>query len=215
MEFLWGLILGAVLGVVADRLWEHWESRPRVLIRPNVFRNVEGEGVGFSVQNVGKKELPPFDLVLFHPGRGSMHPFRSDSADALGPDIVRQFYCILSARPGDEDEQDVDLLHAWLHREQGQHVETVDGSGFVLRLQVLKSDRVLFESTTMGRRLVHVMLSAIQSGRVELGSWEENLQLRADTRWWLTRTLHDRRESRKTDEMIEAEGTSLRTPRRP
>src|ERR1700677_2083020 len=86
LQFWVGLVLGAIFGVVADRTWEAIESRPHVRLTPSIFENIEGErGMAYTIENTGTKELPPFEIVLFHPGRGTMQVFRPKMMEPLRP----------------------------------------------------------------------------------------------------------------------------------
>ena len=80
MGLIAGLILGAILGVVADRLWFRYERIPKLDIVGGESMGVDGEGYHFTITNRGILEIPPYKIYIYHPCRGSI---------SFSPEIVR------------------------------------------------------------------------------------------------------------------------------
>ena len=65
IEFIVGLALGAILGVVFDRLWTRVEKVARVEISGGYFQNIDGqEGFTFTIKNLGTTEIPEYRLGI-------------------------------------------------------------------------------------------------------------------------------------------------------
>ena len=96
IEFIAGLVLGAIFGVVADRVWEKFEKKARLHMTISSFRNIrQEEGLKYKVRNVGASEIPDFQILLWHPDRGSMMAFNTTVCGPLLPDQTREFSCTL------------------------------------------------------------------------------------------------------------------------
>lgn len=68
LEFVAGLVLGAILGVAADRVWTRFEKIPRFRIKGGFFVALRDErGMTLKVQNAGTTEIPPTKLSSFTP----------------------------------------------------------------------------------------------------------------------------------------------------
>src|SRR4051812_6448330 len=93
--FAGGIILGAIASLIADRTYRRFErrreTRVRVRIRAGTFLSVGGmEGITFTVSNLATVALPPYQIILYHPGRGSLSMFDRGSDKALLPDQDRE-----------------------------------------------------------------------------------------------------------------------------
>jgi hypothetical protein len=168
METAFLLLLGAIAGVFADRVWRRVESRPRFKITDSHFMNIKGEnGIGLEVRNIGWVDIPPYTLQLFHPLRGSMSMFSAKNDDKpLAPDEFRNHEAVL-LRNGAVD----DMLRIWLTHERHQLVEEPTVDDFTFRINLKNGDRVLFESSRMGRELAIRLLHTIGKGSAFQISW--------------------------------------------
>jgi hypothetical protein len=146
IEFIIGLVVGAILGVIVDRTWERFEKRPRIQMTIGYFENREHEkGLRYTVRNVGFSEVPDFEIVLWHPNRGSMSAFTSKQSGPLLPDQSRDYRCVLVQNDSPEP-----FLKHWISHENGQFVSEPMFDQFKLLVKMQNSERVLFESTKMG-----------------------------------------------------------------
>ena len=118
-EFIAGLVLGAVLGVIADRVWKVFESRPCFRLTDGVFRSRgERQGIMYTVENTGKQEVPPIELALFHPTRGTLFVFAAATEGPLQPSESRRFECTLK----DPRQDAAPILH-WFRHSAGKPLE--------------------------------------------------------------------------------------------
>jgi hypothetical protein len=162
MEFVAGLILGAVLGVAADRFWEKWEKRPRVAIRAGVFASIDqGSGLTLTVINTGTKDLPEFDVQIFHPLRGTLSAFWRGPAGngPLLPGQQREFRCGLT-----DARQACPMFKNWFFNEGHQLVVQPQYGDFRFRLKMVSSDVILFESGELGNALARLWVKVLQNG---------------------------------------------------
>lgn len=152
IEFGIGLVLGAVFGVVVDRLWARFEERPRLQLRSGYFEKIEGvRGINCTVRNVGRANIPDYRIALFHPSRGSTFAFSAEDSGPLLPDQERLHECLLSVQG-----KPCDYFTAWLALESSGNAPTADPKDYEFRVVMSKSDRVLFSSKPMGRALADI-----------------------------------------------------------
>ena len=146
IEFIAGMVLGAVLGVIADRVWERFENRLRIQMTISYFMNRHHEkGLCYTVRNVGVSEIPDFEIVLWHPNCGTMSAFSSKQSGPLLPDQSRAYQYGLVQNGSPEP-----FLYHWISHEKGQLVLEPMFDQFKLLVKMQNSERVLFESTKMG-----------------------------------------------------------------
>jgi hypothetical protein len=200
LEFLFGLVVGAVLGVVADRIWERIEARAKFRLTPGIFQGRGADGISYTVENVGSRDIPPFDLALWHPLRGTMVLFSGTLDEPLGADRTRKFECVLKGCDPDE----LGMLRAYLYHEKDVPVATVKASDFAFRIRLRDSDRILFESSEIGDRLAAAIAESLKTGVVSVGTMEDFQRLMADTSLWPKRMLRHRRERRETAAILAA-----------
>src|SRR5437762_2008895 len=76
MEFLL-LIVGACLGVAADRIYRRWvESVPTVRVQSSCAFSWEyGQRFNLVITNIGFSPLPPYDVALYNPHHGTIRCF--------------------------------------------------------------------------------------------------------------------------------------------
>ena len=84
MNFAFTLLLGSVVGVAIDRLYRHFfESALRVEIHPSCSFGQGGDRFLLHVTNVGNCQLPPYQVELFNPNRGSVSVFQPEEVSAI------------------------------------------------------------------------------------------------------------------------------------
>jgi hypothetical protein len=168
MESALLLLLGAIVGVLADRVWRRVESRPRFKITDSHFTNIMGEkGIGLEVRNVGRVDISPYTLQLFHPLRGSLSMFSAKNDDKpLAPDEIREHEAVLF-RNGVFNE----MIRTWLTHERHQLIEEPRVDDFTFRITMKNGDRILFESPRMGRELAIRLLHTIGKGSAFHPTW--------------------------------------------
>lgn len=159
MEFIAGLVLGALLGVVADRLWGGIESLPKLTLKASMFSEGNGhEGLTLTVTNVGPTSVPDYTIFLWHSDRGSLRVFGNHKSGLLLPTQTRKHGCVLQPR-NDKD----DVLRNWLFHQKDQPVSTVSATGFVFRLVMNNSTKVLFEDARIGNALAEFLVESFSS----------------------------------------------------
>jgi hypothetical protein len=163
LEFVGGLALGAILGVVADRLWRKTESRVVVRIRGGAYDNYLGqEGFTLTVHNEGKSPLPPFRPCLFHPMCGSFFYFKADSEGELRPNQKRRYeWAILERGKVRDHHPNLTVMG------DGTPIDP-PGSGFVFRLVLENSDQVLYENARLGSAFVRLLLKVCEQKQLAI-----------------------------------------------
>lgn len=192
-EFSAGLILGAVLGVVADRLWAGYEQRPLMQLTAGWFTKINKiRGITYTVRNIGRSEIPEYKIGLFHPLHGIVFAFSSEQDGPLLPDQVRQHECPLFV-----DGRATDFINFWRSRADSQGKCTSEENGFELRVVMVNSERILFSSKRMGKALARVWSTAVRNGNshdFQAGDLQAmSSRLPWGLRHWRDRYLHKRR----------------------
>jgi hypothetical protein len=176
MQVLLTLILGAILGVIADRLWRRVESKPRVkLAAGSFFEAGGGRGIFYSIENVGKQEMAPFKINLFHPDRGSLSIFEPETKEPLRPLQKREFRCYVT-----HDQMRPNVL-AWLEHARDIRINQPLDGRFSLRLQIQNSDSLLYESNQNGNGLARLLLDFAKSGMDAQQPWNAYQELFGET----------------------------------
>ena len=165
MEFVGGLLLGALLGVFADRLWEKWEKRTRVSIQSGFFASCIGEGSGLTltITNNGMKDIPDYEVQLFHPARGSMSAFLTPAIGPLLSGQQREYRCPLLDR-----DLNRPFFRNWFFHENDRVVTEFKFDDFRFRLKMKNSNVFLFESRDVGIALAKLWANVLLNG--DLGS---------------------------------------------
>ena len=180
MGFFLGLILGAALGVFVDRLWQRVERRPQFKIEPAYHESygpVEVAGILFDVTNVGGNEVPDYDIVMFHPLRGSLSAFSCEqSGPQIPKEIRRHLYVVLTQGTPCQSR-------SWYFHENNEPVEQPTFEDFRFRLVMKNSERILFESERIGNTLAKVIVRVIESKGAREWTWEETLAMNTPPRW--------------------------------
>lgn len=177
MEFALGLLIGAILGVVADRIWERIETRPRFTFSPSVRypgdptpRN--GELI-LTIRNASRHYVPAYDLVLQFDATGSF-TFSDDHGDKpLGPTQKRDHVFNLKNLKHALDFFDApDRPKRWGLGLSERVNTTRRPWGLTLKLVVSGGDQVLFASRVMGDAFGELMVEAAREGAIGVIDWE-------------------------------------------
>jgi hypothetical protein len=194
MEFILGLICGAVFGVIADRIWSHFEGLPRFRVRLGMYQAIgDKEGFTLTVENVGKKTVPPFIVQLYHPFRGSLAMFHSkDATGELEPDQKNEYQLQIF-----EKNKYSEHLHIWLHTEKNETLKEINYTDFMLRLAMEKSERVLFQDQKLGSTLAYMIVESMKKGHVSF--CEKGMQLYVSQTPFLKEWFKKRKERLKLE----------------
>lgn len=135
------------------------DHRP-VKIAAGYFQDRKGDGMFFQVTNVGRETFPPYKVGIYHPKYGSKFIFPSENSGPLLPDQVRK--------------------HQFRMFDDGQlrrtfHTSDDDIDGYRFRLVLENSDKVLFESKTIGQGFAKLMRRIAADGAFGKESPED---------WW-------------------------------
>ena len=146
VEFIGGLFLGSVLGVVADRIWERFEKRLRLELTIGNFHNHKGEeGLSYLVRNDGPSEIQRIAIGLQHPYRGTMSAFYSEQSGPLRPGETREYQCPLF-----KHGVPAPFLKYWITHEKDAIVTEPTFDQFKLLVNTENSESAHFESKKMG-----------------------------------------------------------------
>jgi hypothetical protein len=198
LEFIVGLILGSVLGVVADRLWGRFENRPRLQLTNSYFENWNNEnGIRYKVRNVGLSEVPDFEIVLWHPLRGSIIAFHSTKNGPLLPDQSRDYQCVLI-----KNGVPIPFLKHWILHEKDQCVSNFVFEQFKLLVRMQNSNRVLFESTKIGNAVAKDWYRSLVLNKPGSATWADNQAMCSSPPLRLKYWLERRREKKELKKLL-------------
>ena len=173
LTFLVGLIVGAILGVFADRVWSRVEKRVRVGITYGEFKDIRyGEGIEFTIKNMGFKNIPPYRIALFHPDKGSLFIFQRESSEPLLPGQQDEHRCTLSRKDVSQD-----FIKSWFVQQDRESERQQEIQEYRLRLVMDKSARILWESHAMGSALARLFAKAYLTSSTTPATWEEAMAL--------------------------------------
>jgi hypothetical protein len=184
MEFVAGLVLGSILGVVADRAWARFEQRIQISIEPTFFVDAEdGEGIALKITNLGPSDLPDYELGLKFPYMGQMF-FDFGSADGpQGPAEQREHKLSTNTQ--------MRFKHMFVSR-GGAIVERVLAGeqrpyGLVFRLVMKRGEKVLFENSQIGDALFEAFVATTYQGKQGEMDWE-SLWYKSPSAWLMCKS---------------------------
>jgi hypothetical protein len=142
-----GAVVGAVVGILFDRLYRKYESLVRVHIQQGCYEDVTGKGVSIKVTNIGRSALPDCHVSLVHPTQGS---FTCEVRDTSGELLPRQTttYKIGIIKKGSVEP----IISQWFLGPLGGE-GVADPNVYVFRLVLRNSDQVLYENAELGKEL--------------------------------------------------------------
>lgn len=200
-EFIAGIILGSVLGVVADRLWGRVEKQPKFQLTTYYFgRSEGGRGIGYRVKNIGKADIPDYQIGMFHPARGTFNAFLSKQEGALQPDQFREHEYVLA-----KDGKPEGFVRDWILRERDTvlELEDVEIKDFSLRIEMKNSKKILFESSRIGNAIALQWLRTAKTGECGHYSWEEQQAMCTRPPIGLRSWLEQRREKKRIEQAVQ------------
>jgi len=170
--FIIGLILGAILSVIADRLWRQYERRPKLDISCGEFldRTIGGidEGYDFTITNRGDVEIPPYKIWIYNPSHGSISFFVRDREGSTlpGQKLVHRFIMIRNQK----------LLAVFpdLYRDRNSNpMNNAQKDKFVFRLISEKSDKKIYENENIGSAFVKVFQNTRENGSFSKNTYDD------------------------------------------
>ena len=169
-DLFWAVIgagIGGVFGFVLDRLWSRIESKARFRIQAGGgFDSLElGRGHSITITNVGFNPLPEYDVILFHPLRGTMKCFNGKPSELVFPQHPDQwtFYCV--THPNQPVQ--FDFLKHWFLHAANKPIVAPSFTDWSLRLVLRNSERILFEDEGLGNSEAKRLFEAVSGGKVE------------------------------------------------
>lgn len=199
MQFLTGLVLGAILSVVVDRFWRrYYEQMPRFAGSLSYFRDTEGDGVRYTIENYSRVTIPDFEITLHHPQYGCLRIFDPAKSGDFSSTQRRDFTCYLNTNthPGRFKQ----FLSVYFTRGVSElPSEEEFSSQMQLTLRICNSDTILFASDAAGAsvgKLLHRTLSMPGEKTGEL-TFEEEKNLRFHPRFSLRHWKRRRAEEKQ------------------
>ena len=213
MEFTAGLLLGAILGVVADRLLTYLvEKRVYLKIQPSFHEHItEGQALSVNITNEGFEPLPPYRIALYNPHRGTLYFFDHEQKTDRLPGQTDVFMLRLTFLMQHREEflswftQSRSLAVSQNPNEMHFHDMTSgESQQWFLRLVVEGSDsKILYQSNKVGVALVEILRGTLQTGALR-ASGEQAFRAHVTTSplarlrdWWSFRKDMRRLRSRK------------------
>ncbi len=199
MQLLWhpigtliAFVFGTIFGVIVDRLWQYFESRPAVELRFSWFQELPAhEGVQYEIRNVGFAEIPEYKLEI-RGRRGSVDIFPTTASGALLPDQTRLHKCVLS-RNGVRDLHLLGMLKMLEHDDPKlEHVR--------VQLTLIQSDRVLFRDHSLAIALLAELKAQLQNDKTGRNDWYYRLNY--FPRWNIKSWLRRRQQVKEFNEVI-------------
>ena len=163
------LVLGAVAGVFFERIYRRFvESVPRVSVLSSMTFWQGPPRFNLRVTNVGSEPLPPYDIVLRHPSRGSLRCFRRTEESERLPGQHEQFS--LNFTPDQPDPRgDRQFYLNWLTvlPDTGATMSDEEFRRWSLQFVLTHSDDVaLFENGPVGSAIADIIRCAAVSGEI-------------------------------------------------
>jgi len=176
MEFIAVLILGAVLGVVADRLWRQYERVPKLDISCGEFfdttSGVREEGYVFTITNRGICAIPPYKIWIYSPWRGSISFFISNRDESTLPNQKLVHRCFMI--------RNKELINAFpdLYRDRNNNpIKEDQKNDFIFRLILENSDKIIYENRDIGNAFVKVFQRTRESGNFSENTFDDMMAL--------------------------------------
>jgi hypothetical protein len=186
MQFIIGLILGAILGVLADRLWSWVERIIRVDIKGGYFQNIKREeGFHFAITNKGTTDIPPYRICIFHPQRGSLFVFSiKENVGTLIPGQTDEHQCVV-LKQGKVDT----FLANWFFHVKNEQVTHVDITKFAFQMVMDKSKKVLWQSNSIGNALANQFVKVITEKNFKGITYQEAMAIETSTQPYILKLI--------------------------
>jgi len=139
------LVVGAVGAVAADRVWRKIESRIRLDVVPCQLTVPDALGITFKITNRGSVPIPPFQISVHHPKRGSVFASTYNASNALlAGQTVEESFLVARVHAGPSSDE--------------FFFRCVDGEpdDFWLMIKQRQSEDILFKSLREGNAFARV-----------------------------------------------------------
>ena len=161
-EFMAGVLIGGIFGVVCDRLWQRYEARICIDALIGFHINASGlSGTFIEIMNGGACPIPPCKLALRgkggETGLGTIYLFNPPQGEEhkeLLPTQRRQFSCPLDFR----------FSPVGLGPLFEQFKKHRDEKEIKLILTLTHSDSILWESSALGQSVLFSLCDAYEEG---------------------------------------------------
>jgi hypothetical protein len=125
-----------------------------------------GRGHTIIITNVGFNTLPEYEVILYHPLRGTMNCFHGKPKELVFPqypDQWNKFYCLTHR----VQPEPFNFLKHWFLHLEGKSITAPSFTDFTLRLVLRNSERILFEDEELGNSEARRLFEAVSGGKVE------------------------------------------------
>lgn len=162
------LFAGAIIGVVADRLWRRIESRYLVEISIGLKETLMPSsdtyaGATVKVRNKGSGRLPPYRVLLGHSGMTFDVFENSQEPLGLEPEQEATHFLVLLVNHSPVRQ----ITDPWLALPESASSRRSDRTSYYLELRLDRSDRVIASDATLGRTLVELARRIVQARRIQ------------------------------------------------
>ena len=160
------LLVGGIIGVLCDRIYKRFfETVPLVSIHPSTSYGIDGHKFLLEITNVGSCPLPPYEVWLYNPHRGSIGLFTPEVASERLPlqkDTWAFMYHDANACLLDALSSKAIMVEGEMRRpmppEKGVPMSDKELGEWTLRLVAAHSDnRVWFSDRKCGNAVVEIL----------------------------------------------------------
>jgi hypothetical protein len=194
MEFMAGLVFGAIFGVVADRVFTYLvEKKVFVKIQAVFGQHIEkGDYLSLQITNVGFESLPPYKVALYNPHSGTFFIFDHETKTERCPGQSDEFFITVKSLIKDKNiylPWFTGIHSAPLNNASNSESREMTANEFQewqLRLVVDGGeDRILYHNNTIGVALVEVLRDTIQNGYLN-ATGEQAHRMSVTTNPWVS-----------------------------
>jgi hypothetical protein len=173
------LVVGAVLGVIADRLYCRFERFARLDVIGGVFVDAHTEGFTFTITNVGASDVPPVRICIYNPKVASVFMFVKNLQGIQLPGQSVEHKCLVL-----RDKQLLLTYPDFYRNRNCTQLTEKEKNDFVFRLIVENSDKVVYESKTIGNSFVSVFQKIRRERTFECMTFEEAMSIQSRYEPW-------------------------------
>ncbi len=174
--FVTGLIVGAILSVIADRLWRQYERSPKLDISCGEFFDTSGgglsEGYQFTITNRGDVEIPPHKIWIYNPSRGSISLFTRNREGSTLPGQKLEHRCIMI-----RNQKLLSVLPDLYRDRNNNPMNEIQKSEFIFRLVLDSSDKIIYENKKIGNAFVGLFQNARENKSIRGNSSNDMMAL--------------------------------------
>jgi hypothetical protein len=195
MDFIIGLILGAIFGVVADRIFTYLiEKRVYVKIRSSFVDSIDkGKYYSLRITNVGFEALPPYKIALFNPHIGTLFLFQHEKKTDRFPGQTDEFIITLRSLLADGCHWLPWFTHVATEEyiignpsEIRRHeIKPEEFQKWLFRLVVDDGDeKILYQNNPAGVALAEILRDTMQNGCLN-PTWEQTCRIHITNNPWV------------------------------